>query len=305
MLFRQLRTEVKNMKISCTPISVSTAMNKKELNQAQYFELIAAAGAEATDIVDPACYPWFYCDVEKDKAALKSLLKAYGLDTAAYATSNNFTVREPERFAMQTEKVINAVRDAADMEIPLLRIFGGYHKSLNTEHQMDYAEGLQYVIRGIETVLPEAEKLGVVLALENHGRLPGLAGELQYIMKYFNSDNLGLCFDIANFTANNMNEKADAIEAYTMLKKYIRHVHCKDWANTPAGSPRPQAACVCGKGNGNVPLRQLAYMMEEDGYSGYWALEYEGPGIEGVTESLQYMKSLKEVSEMLYGRAAK
>ena len=56
------------MKISCTPLSVAHAMRNNELTQAQYFELIASAGAEATDIVDPACYGWFYQDVEKDKA---------------------------------------------------------------------------------------------------------------------------------------------------------------------------------------------------------------------------------------------
>ena len=288
------------MKISCTPISVAHAMRKNELTQAEYFELIASAGAEATDIVDPACYGWFYQDIEKDKANLKTLLKANGLDIAAYATGNNFTVAEPERFAEQISKVTNAVRDAAELEVSSLRIFGGYHKTIGPEHTMDYADGIKQVIRGIEAVLPEAEKLGVVLALENHGRLPGMAQELLYIMKYFNSKNLGICFDIANFTANNMNERADAIEAYKVLKDYIRHVHCKDWANAPADSPRPHVACACGKGNGLVPLRQIAYMMEQDGYKGYWALEYEASGLEGVTESIQYMKSVKDIAEMLY-----
>lgn len=288
------------MKISCTPVSVAAPMNSKLLTQAQYFEMISSAGAAATDIVDPACYPWFWQDAGKDKAALPGLLKANGLVTAAYATSNNFTVREPERFAMQLERVTNAIRQAAELEIPLLRIFGGYHKSLSSEHQMDYAEGFQQIVRAIEAVLPEAEKHGVVLALENHGRLPGLAQELLYIMKYFNSEHLGLCFDIANFTANNMNEKADAIEAYKMLKSYIRHVHCKDWKTAPAGSARPLVPGVCGKGCGIVPLRQLAYLMEEDGFAGYWALEYEGGDLEGVTESIEYMKSLKEAAELLY-----
>ena len=288
------------MKISCTPVSVATPMNNKLLTQAQYFEMIASAGAVATDIVDPACYPWFWQDAAKDKEILPELLKNYGLTASAYATSNNFTVREPERFSMQIERVTNAIREAAGLGITMLRIFGGYHKTIGTEHQMDYAEGLQQIVRAIEALLPEAEKHGVTLALENHGRLPGLAHELQYIMKYFSSDHLGLCFDIANFTANNMNEKADAIEAYKMLKDYIRHVHCKDWKTAPAGSARPLAPGVCGKGCGIVPLRQLAYIMEEDGFAGYWALEYEGGDLEGVTESIEYMKSLKEAAEFIY-----
>ena len=288
------------MKISCTPVSAAGAMSNKELSQIQYFELIAAAGAEATDLVDPAAYGWFWNDFEKDKAALPAILKANGLAISAYATSNNFTVREPERFEMQTQRVINAIRDAAAFGAPCMRVFGGYHKFIGPEHPMDFSEGLQSVIRGLEAVLPEAEKQGFVLALENHGMIPGMPEELLYIMKYFNSKYLGLCFDIANFTANNMNEKVNAVEAYQLLKKYIKHVHCKDWAAAPAGSPQPQVASVCGKGNGIVPLRRLAYLMEEDRFPGYWALEYEGPGVEGITESITYIKSLKEAAELLY-----
>ena len=288
------------MKISCTPVSAANEFTGKVLDQAKYFELIAAAGAEATDLVDPSSYGWFWQDIEKDKAALPGLLKANGLAVSAYATSNNFTVAEPEQIASQIAKVTNAIHDAAELGISTLRIFGGYHKSIGPGHTMDYADGLTQVIKCIEKILPEAEKCGVVLALENHGRIPGLPEELLYIMKYFDSKYLGICFDIANFTAFYMNEKVDAVEAYKMVKQYIRHVHCKDWATAPAGSPHENVACACGKGNGIVPLRRLAYMMHEDRFPGYWALEYEGPVTEGITESLQYMKSIKDAAELLY-----
>ncbi len=288
------------MKISCTPVSACNEFCNKVLDQAKYFELIASAGAEATDLVDPASYGWFWNDIAKDKAALPGLLKANGLEVSAYATSNNFTVAGQELIDLQIKKVTNAIHDAADLGISILRIFGGYHKTIGPEHTKDYADGLQQVTECIGKLLPEAEKCGVTLALENHGRIPGLPEELLYIMKYFDSKNLGLCFDIANFTAFNMNEKVDAVDAYRLLKPYIRHVHCKDWAAAPADSDKDTIPCACGKGNGIVPLRRLAYMMEEDRFPGYWALEYEGPTTEGITESLQYMKSLKDAAALLY-----
>ena len=286
------------MKISCTPVSVYEELRNKEIDQAKYFELISSAGAEATDILDPAAYGCFWQDFEKEKRLLPGLLKANGLDISAYATSNNFTVIEPERFTAQVERVINAARDAAAFGIGTMRIFGGYHKMLGPEHHMDFSDGLQQVIRGIEEVLPEAEKLGVTLALENHGRLPGLPEEILYIMKYFDHPNLGLCFDIANFNAFNMNEFVDAVSAYELLKPYIKHVHCKDWKTSE--TTHCNAAAVCGRGNGTVPLRRLAYLMERDRFPGYWALEYEAGGLGGVTESIQYMKSLKDAAELLY-----
>ena len=291
------------MKISCTPVSAYSQFINKELDQTKYFELIASSGAEATDLVDPASYGWFWQNFEKDKAILPGLLKANGLAVSAYATGNNFTVADPEQLTLQMNKVRNAIHDASDLGISILRIFGGYHKTIGPEHTMDYAEGLQRVTKCIGELLPEAEKCGVTLALENHGRIPGLPEEILYIMKYFDSKHLGICFDIANFTAFNMNEKVDAVEAYKLLKKYIRHVHCKDWAAAPANSPRETIACACGKGNGTVPLRRLAYMMEEDKFSGCWALEYEGPTLDGIPESLQYMKSLKDAAALLYPEA--
>ena len=288
------------MKVSCTPVSVHNDMTAGKLTRAQYFELIASAGAEATDIVDPASYGWFWEDFDKDKAELPGLLRANGLKISAYAASNNFTVTGEENISMQIERVRNAIRNASELGIPLMRIFGGYHKTIGPAHHMDFSDGLQQIIRCIGEVLPEAEKNGVVLALENHGMLPGLPEEVLYIMEYFNSSHLGVCFDIANFTAFNMNEKVDAVEAYHLLKKYIRHVHCKDWETAPADSPRDTVGCACGEGNGIVPLRRLAYLMEKDRFQGYWALEYEGPVLDGVSRSIKYMCSLKESASLLY-----
>jgi len=288
------------MKISCTPISAKAALNCGELDQPRYFELIAAAGAEGTDIMDPNCYPWFWQDVEQDKKALSGRLKASGLAVAAYATGNHFAVREPENFKKQIEIVIRAIHEAAETGAPVLRIFGGYHKDLIPAHDMDYAEGLQLVIKGIEAVLPEARKCGVSLAIENHGRLPGLSAELLYIMKQFETPDLGICMDIANFYAANMNETEDAVRAYERLKKYVKHVHYKDWKIAPYGAPKRVVPCICGKGDGIVPLRQMAYLLEENHFGGWCSLEYEAPALDGITASLQYIHSLKQSAALLY-----
>ena len=288
------------MKISCTPISAKQALNRGELNQARYFELIASAGAEGTDIMDPNCYPWFWQNVEQDRRELPGRLKSLGLKAAAYATGNHFSARDPEDFRQQVQVVINAIHDAAEIGTPVLSIFGGYHKDLIPAHDMDYAEGLQLVIKGIEAVLPEARKCGVSLAIENHGRLPGLSAELLYIMKQFETPELGICMDIANFYAANMNDTEDAVRAYERVNKYVKHVHYKDWKIAPYGAPKRVVPCICGKGDGIVPLRQMAYLLEENHFGGWCSLEYEAPSLDGITASLQYMYSLKQSAALLY-----
>lgn len=290
------------MRISCTPISAQGAFARGEIKQEEYFELIAQAGADGTDIMDPNCYEWFWSDVEKEKRALKEAVSKRGLVIAAYATGNHFAVRDEDQFRQQVELVKTAIRDAAGMGAGVLRIFGGYHKDVIPSSNMDYAEGLKLVIKGIEQVLPEARKCHVDLALENHGRLPGLSAEILYIMKQFDVPELGVCMDVANFYAHNMNETEDALHAYSLLKKYVKHVHYKDWKRAPLDAPKRLTPCVCGKGDGIVPLRQMAYLLEENNFAGYCSLEYEAPSLEGIRESIAYMNSLKESAELLYGK---
>ena len=288
------------MKISCNPISAKAAFEQKTFGHRQYFELLAANCAEATDIMDPSCYGWFWQDLAKDEKEMPVLLRANGLKISAYATGNHFTVSNPADFQKQVELVKDAIRKAAQCGAPALRIFGGYHKDLIPSTNADYADGLEKVIRGIEAVLPEAESCAVPLVLENHGRLPGLSAEILFLMRHFDSPLLGVCFDIANMNAHNMNENEDAIRAYGVLKDYVKHVHFKDWKIAPYGAAKRTLPCVCGQGDGIVPLRQMAYLLEENRYPGYCALEYAAQTLEGIAQSLQYMNSLKKAAALLY-----
>ena len=294
------------MKIACTPVSVRSAFKSQKLTQRQYFEFIGAHGAEATDLMDPECYPWFWQDQKEELQTLALALRQTGLKISAYATGNNFAQPDNSAFAREVEKVIRAIHAAEEVGTNLLRIFGGYHQAVNSAMGgIDYANGLELVRRGIEAVLPEAEKCGVKLALENHGRLPGLSPEILYLMEYFSSPSLGICFDIANFLAHNMNETEDPLHAYASLQKYIKHVHFKDWKVAPWGAAKRVMPAVCGSGDGMVPLRQIAYLLERDRFPGYCSLESELPDLDGIGQSLDYMLSLKKSAALLYTEGVK
>ena len=51
------------------------------------------------------------------------------------------------------------------------------------------------VIETLEKLLPEAERLGIVIAVENSYEISNTPDEVRYYIQYFNHPNLGCCFD--------------------------------------------------------------------------------------------------------------
>ena len=100
-----------------------------------------------------------------------------------------------------------------------------------------------------------------------------------------------------------MNETEDPLYAYEQLKDDIVHCHVKDWGK-PFGimAKRKVAGYPAGVG-GIVPLRQFVALLERDDFEGYCSLEYEAswqvPEKEGVTQSLEYLKQIREIHKVL------
>ena len=287
------------MKISCSPISCAK-MFHNGTDQDAYFKMIAEAGAEGSDLMAPEGYPWFWHDFESEKKTIRRRLRDHGLALSGYATNNNFAQNDPEAVQASVDKVLAAIRTAAELEAPCVRIFGGFHCGCGGNEGMERAKGLELVRRGLEKVVPEAEKQGVVLALENHGRLPGLSYEIEAICRYFDTPSLRVLFDCANFMAFNMDEVENPLTAYARLKPWVVHCHVKSWQPEPLGSPRRVEGCVAGTG-AIVPLQQFFYALAENNYQGFCSLEYEGgkyvPEAEGVPQSLRNLREMKRAAE--------
>jgi sugar phosphate isomerase/epimerase len=291
------------MKISCTPVSMARSFKEEVMDLESYLNFIAEQELEATDLLDSLCYPWQYKDKKREFKQIPKWLRKTGLKLAALACGNNFAKSCREEFDENIEKVKNSIREAAELGAPLVRIFGGYHEDCGGEKGMDYNKGFVSVIQGIERCLPEAEKYNIVLALENHGRLPGLSWEIKAILEYFRTPFLRCTFDCANFLANNMNETESPLNAYKLLKNDIVHCHLKDWGK-PFGKlkGRKVAAYPAGAG-GIVPLQQFAALLELNHYEGFCSLEYEAawqiPELDGVRESLKYLRQIRSTLKIL------
>jgi sugar phosphate isomerase/epimerase len=88
------------------------------------------------------------------------------------------------------------------------------------DHQPDFQE----IIRALKTALPEFEKHGVTLAIENHDRFT--AKTLANLMHVMRGTSIGICLDVANSLGREepMRHVAEVLAPYTFnlhIKEYV------------------------------------------------------------------------------------
>jgi sugar phosphate isomerase/epimerase len=289
------------MKLSCTPISLAQTLKKGQMDLRGFLRYCAEQQIDGVDLLDSQSYPWLWKDLSTELDRVAAWAKEDGLKIAAYGCGNNFAKNSDADFREQVALVHNALDEASRCGAPLLRIFGGYHHQTGGEPGMGLARGFERVIQGIDECLPHAEKRGVILALENHGRLPGHSWEIESLIRRFDSPWLRVTFDPANFIANNMDEIEDPLRAYARLKNHIAHVHVKDFG--PAKKDLKRRVEPCLNGEGLTPIRQILAELIGDDYPGFCSLEYESnlvvPELQGVPLSFEYFKEFHRLSQVL------
>jgi sugar phosphate isomerase/epimerase len=106
------------------------------------------------------------------------------------------------------------LRLATTLESPILRLV------LDTrEHEPTVEEA----VATLQAVVPELERRGVTLAIENHDRFP--ADMLRQLIELVNSPRVGICFD----TANSIGCLESADYVLQGLAPYVVNVHLKDY----------------------------------------------------------------------------
>jgi sugar phosphate isomerase/epimerase len=110
-----------------------------------------------------------------------------------------------------------------------------------------------------------AEK-GVYLGMENHmGSIAGNPDAVMQLVRAVDSPYFGILFEPANL----MHCGIDFRTAYAIFRGWIVHVHVKDCRIVDGQYER----CMLGEGSIDYPW--IVGMLENDGYKGHYALEYE------------------------------
>jgi sugar phosphate isomerase/epimerase len=227
--------------------------------------------------------------VERIRAALSKT----GLTLSGLSLGNDFNKENPKDFQTEVDRVKEWIRVAAELRAPVSRIFGG---SLGEKARGDpaaKAQGRQRILDGLGAVVKDAEKCGLVLAIENHGGLPCTGEEQVDVIRAVNSPSLKATIDVGNYLEGDQ----EAHVGTRVAASQAAYIHFKDFKKIPDASARfgrKLQACVLGEGD--VDLRACLDALKRAGYNGFVALEYEGTEAEttGVPKSVAHMKKVMQ-----------
>jgi len=224
---------------------------------------------------------------------ITSAVSGHALTLSGLSLSNDFNQEDAKEFSRQVSTALTWVCVAAKAGADVSRIFGGH---IAPETRLDAAafkRGAQRILDGLGLITREAEKLGVVLALENHGDLfPGTGEEQAEAIEKINSPNLRATIDVGNY----MMCGQEGSHGTATVAKYAAYVHFKDYVKLPDphGGPFGCGIDSCVVGEGEVDHRACLETLRDAGYDGFVALEYEGLEDEktGVPKSVEYIKKV-------------
>lgn len=214
-------------------------------------------------------------------------LERTGLELAGFSLSTNFNLDTVEESEEHIQDTLMWLRIAEQLQAPVCRIFGG---RVNRDDRDAMQAGFERVVRALRILAPEAERMGLVLALENHGGLPCTAEEQVEMLKEVGSPALKATVDLGNY----MQGGQTALEGTRIAAPYAAYVHVKDNSLTGSVDDRGRNFESCTIGRGDVDIPGCLRILKRAGFNGVAALEYEGPEDEktGVPESVRYMKEI-------------
>ena len=145
-------------------------------------------------------------------AKIKRLAAAYGMSLPMLSIHQDFVSPDPAERQKHIDHTVHCMRLAAALGIPYVRLNSGRWKTIKSFDDLMKVKGdepplpgyvekdaIDWCVGSIEKCLPEAEKLGVSLCLENHWGLTTKVETLLAIWKRVNSPWLGLNVDTGNY----------------------------------------------------------------------------------------------------------
>lgn len=214
------------------------------------FEFIDAAAELPLDAVELTSYYFAETtDAYLDKLKAHAVKKK--LAVSGVPVGNNFCVRDAAKLKIEVQKVKDWTERAAKLGAKTVRIFAG-----NLEKGDTLADAQKRVVAALEECCPHAEKLGVVLALENHGGITDSAEHLLDLVKPVRSKALGVNIDTGNFHTRDPYADIARIAPYGVVSQVKTEVY-------PGGKKE------------EADLAKVIKILKNANFHGYVALEYE------------------------------
>lgn len=209
-----------------------------------------------------------------------------GIDLIALSIHQDFVDPDPEYRKQQIAHTVHCLELAHQMGIPAIRLNSGRWNTIKTFDDLMKArgiepipegvtldEGFKWCIDSIAECLKVAEKLGVILALENHWGLTNTPEGMLRLLKAVDSPWLGALMDTGNFLEDPY-EKLKLIAPKTVFVQAKTYHGGGEWYTL------------------DLDYKKIARILADVNYRGYVSLEFEGkePAATGVPKSLRMLK---------------
>jgi len=257
------------VKLSCAGYTFNTYFRQKGLTLDQYIDVCAEMGLDGVELTQ-------YYFPETSAAYLnarKRQLLLRGLELAGAAIGGSFCFATEEERKKHIEFTKEWLDMSARLGAPCLRVFAGPAPEGHTEQ-----EAFAWVVAGLKECAALAERLGVVIGVENHGGLTGTAEGLVAILRAVKSDWVGALLDFGNYSKDPYGE-------FEQTAPYAVMTHAKptsDFAGT----------------RGDVDYGRVGKIMRKAGYRGFLSIEYEEPGKDAMLEVPRFAAYLKGVQAL-------
>jgi len=257
-----------DLKLSLAAYSMRQFLDLKKPTMT-LFEFIDLAAELPLDAVELTSYFW----AEKSDAYIEKL-KAHvakkKLAVSGVPVGNNFCVSDDAAWKKQVQDVKDWTERAAKLGAQTVRIFAG-----NVAKGDTLADAQKRVVAALDECCPVAEKLGVVLALENHGGITDTPEHLLELVKPVKSKALGVNIDTGNFHTADPYADIAKIAPYGVVAQVKTEVY--------PNNKREDA-----------DLARVVKILKDANFHGYVALEYEAKEDPKVAVP-RYVKELRKL----------
>jgi sugar phosphate isomerase/epimerase len=217
--------------------------------------------------------------------ATKAKLDAAGLAVACLDTSVRFTSPDPDERAKQQATALTYARMAAELGTSYIRVFGGAVPDSSPERE----ETTKRIAEGLAEAAAAVKTEGVTAVLETHDSFC-TSTQVAELLSYAPNDDLAILWDVLH----SYRSGESLVDTWRALGDRIRHVHLKD---SSVYSPTEFNFELTGEGT--MPIKEFAALLQRGGYDGYLSFEWEKawhPEIEepevAIPQYASYMRPL-------------
>ena len=214
------------------------------------FEFIDFASELPLDAVELTSYYFAETtDAYLDKLKAHAVKKKLAI--SGVPVGNNFCLSDETKRKVEIQKVKDWTERAARLGAQTVRIFAG-----KLEEGQTLPQAQKNVVAAMEECCAVAEKLGIYLALENHGGITDTPEHLLDLVKPVKSPALGVNVDTGNFKTPDPYADIAKIVPYGVVSQIKTEVY-------PGGKKQ------------DADLGRVIKIFKEGNFHGYVALEYE------------------------------